>query len=165
MMKIIHIIKATNPHKATNLFTKKISKTRIPMVIFQLAKSSIPHCFGVFVVLSSRTICWNCLRGVLFRRGIGGGNSRRLGHDGGRTAQNPAGNWGAENAKEKFFRLPFLKLTWPLKMGAPWKRRFLLESIIFRGYVCLRESTLPPITHGSGKWVHLHFFCVSFHSG
>ena len=131
----------------------------IPMAIFQLAKSSIPRCFGVVAVLSSRTICWNCLRGVLFRRGIGGGNSRRLGHDGGRTAQNPAGNWGAENAKEKLFRLPFLKLTWSLKMVAPWKRRVLLESIIFRG-ICLFQGGYPS-SHYSGKWKNfscLHFF-------
>jgi len=31
-----------------------------------------------------------------------------------------------------------LKLTWPLKIG-PWKRRFLLETTIFRGYVTFRE--------------------------
>ncbi len=29
----------------------------------------------------------------------------------------------------------------PLKIGAPWKRRFLLETTIFRGYVSLRECT------------------------
>ena len=31
------------------------------------------------------------------------------------------------------------KQTWNLKMVAPWKRRFLLETIIFRGYVSFRE--------------------------
>ena len=34
--------------------------------------------------------------------------------------------------------LPSLKLTYPLKID-PWKRRFLLETIIFRGYVSFRE--------------------------
>jgi len=33
--------------------------------------------------------------------------------------------------------LPSLKLTYPLKTD-PWKRRFLLESIIFMGYVSFR---------------------------
>ena len=35
--------------------------------------------------------------------------------------------------------LPSLKLTYPLKID-PWKRRFLLETIIFRGYVSFREG-------------------------
>ena len=34
--------------------------------------------------------------------------------------------------------LPSLKLTYPLKID-PWKRRFLLETIVFRGYVSFRE--------------------------
>ena len=34
-----------------------------------------------------------------------------------------------------------LKLTYPLKID-PWKRRFLLDTIIFRGYVSFREGTL-----------------------
>ena len=36
--------------------------------------------------------------------------------------------------------LPSLKLTWHLKI-TPWKRRFLLETIIFRGYVSFRECS------------------------
>ena len=35
--------------------------------------------------------------------------------------------------------LPSLKLTYPLKID-PWKRRFLLETTIFRGYVSFREG-------------------------
>ena len=35
-----------------------------------------------------------------------------------------------------------LKLTWHLKI-TPWKRRFLQETIIFRGYVSSRECTYP----------------------
>ena len=35
-------------------------------------------------------------------------------------------------------QLPSLKLTYPLKID-PWKRRFLLETIIFRGYVSFRQ--------------------------
>jgi len=34
--------------------------------------------------------------------------------------------------------VPSLKLTYPLKID-PWKRRFLLETIIFMGYVSFRE--------------------------
>ena len=37
-----------------------------------------------------------------------------------------------------FFLLPSLKPTWHLKI-THWKRRFLLETIIFRCYVSLRE--------------------------
>ena len=39
-------------------------------------------------------------------------------------------------------KLPSLKLTYPLKID-PWKRRFLLETIIFRGYgyVSFRECS------------------------
>ena len=37
-------------------------------------------------------------------------------------------------------KVPSLKLTYPLKID-PWKRRFLLETIIFRGYVSFREGT------------------------
>ena len=36
--------------------------------------------------------------------------------------------------------IPSLKLTWHLKI-APWKRRFLLETIIFRSYVSFRECS------------------------
>ena len=35
--------------------------------------------------------------------------------------------------------VPSLKLTYPLKID-PWKRRFLLETTIFRGYVSFREG-------------------------
>ena len=31
----------------------------------------------------------------------------------------------------------------PLKIGAPWKRKFLLETTIFRGYVSFREGNQP----------------------
>jgi len=44
--------------------------------------------------------------------------------------------------------VPSLKLTYPLKID-PWKRRFLLETIIFRRYVSFREgmfSFFQPIT-------------------
>ncbi len=37
------------------------------------------------------------------------------------------------------FQIPSLKLTYPLKID-PWKRRFLLETIIFRSYVSFREG-------------------------
>ena len=36
--------------------------------------------------------------------------------------------------------IPSLKLTYPLKID-PWKRRFLLGTIIFRGYVSFREGS------------------------
>ena len=39
-----------------------------------------------------------------------------------------------------FLTLPSLKLTYPLKID-PWKRRYLLETIISRGYVSFRECT------------------------
>ena len=35
-------------------------------------------------------------------------------------------------------KIPSLKLTYPRKIN-PWKSRFLLETIIFRGYVSFRE--------------------------
>ena len=41
---------------------------------------------------------------------------------------------------KKVTHLPSLKLTYPLKVD-PWKRRFLLETIVFRGYVSFRECT------------------------
>ena len=55
--------------------------------------------------------------------------------------------WGP-NFKQNFngywyiyiYYIPSLKLTYPLKID-PWKRRFLLETIIFRGYVSFREGT------------------------
>jgi len=37
--------------------------------------------------------------------------------------------------------VPSLKLTYPLKID-PWKRRFLLKTIIFRGYVSFRECKI-----------------------
>ena len=42
------------------------------------------------------------------------------------------------------FGVPSLKLTRPLKIDH-WKRRFLLETTIFRGYVSCRECT--PLHH------------------
>ena len=39
-------------------------------------------------------------------------------------------------------QVPSLKLTWHLKI-TPWKRRFLLKTIIFRGYVSFRECNYP----------------------
>ena len=63
-------------------------------------------------------------------------------------------------------KLPSLKLTWNLKM-TPWKRRFLLETIIFRCYVSFREGTqfriLRPIESGilgSSLWWILIFWGV-----
>ncbi len=41
--------------------------------------------------------------------------------------------------------VPSLKLTYPLKKD-PWKRRFLLETIIFTGYVSFREGTCHVIS-------------------
>jgi len=40
-----------------------------------------------------------------------------------------------------FFNIHPGKLTWNLKMK-PWKRRFLLETIIFRFHVSFRRGTL-----------------------
>ena len=40
------------------------------------------------------------------------------------------------------FWVPSRKLTYPLKIDL-WKRRFLLETVIFRGYVSFRERILP----------------------
>ena len=53
------------------------------------------------------------------------------------------GKPGDESKKLNSLRiwLPSLKLTRPLKID-PWKRRFLLETIIFRGYVSFREGSL-----------------------
>ena len=47
-----------------------------------------------------------------------------------------------ENSPGRFVLgfLPSLKLTWHLKID-PWKRKFLLETIIFRCYVSFRECT------------------------
>ena len=50
------------------------------------------------------------------------------------SESHPGANW----MRWKVERLPSLKLTYPLKID-PWKRRFLLETIIFRGYVSFRE--------------------------
>jgi len=36
--------------------------------------------------------------------------------------------------------IPSMKPTCPLKKKDAWKRRFLLETIIFRGYVSFREG-------------------------
>ena len=41
--------------------------------------------------------------------------------------------------------LTSLKLTYPLKID-PWKRRFLLETISFRGYVSFRECSASYLT-------------------
>ena len=43
--------------------------------------------------------------------------------------------------KTKVSFIPSLKLTYPLKID-PWKRRFRLETIIFRCYVSFRECNL-----------------------
>ena len=45
--------------------------------------------------------------------------------------------------------LPSLKLTWPLKID-PWKRRFLLETTIFRCYVSFRKGN--DVFLGSSHW-------------
>ena len=48
-------------------------------------------------------------------------------------------------------QVPSLKLRYPLKID-PWKRRFLLETIIFRGYVSFREGIFfYPIHSSVGK--------------
>ena len=49
-------------------------------------------------------------------------------------------NGGFVNLLPGQFTLPETNIS-PLKMGAPWKRRFLLETIIFMGYVSFRECT------------------------
>jgi len=38
-------------------------------------------------------------------------------------------------------KIPSLKLTWHLKIDL-WKRRFLLKTTIFRGYVSFREGKM-----------------------
>ena len=45
-----------------------------------------------------------------------------------------------ENKNPANHLLPSLKLTWHLKI-TPWKRRFLLETIVFRCYVSFREGS------------------------
>ncbi len=47
--------------------------------------------------------------------------------------------WRYSNHRHAKNVLPSLKLTYPLKID-PWKRRFLLETIIFRCYVNFREG-------------------------
>ena len=50
--------------------------------------------------------------------------------------------------KSHFFgMIPSLKLTWHLKIN-PWKRRFLLETIVFRCYVSFRECIFLSILNG-----------------
>ncbi len=48
------------------------------------------------------------------------------------------GNGRSRKILRRSKKLPSLKLTRHLKID-PWKRRFLLETTIFRGYVCFRE--------------------------
>ena len=55
--------------------------------------------------------------------------------------------WKAHFSPQKQ-KLPSLKLTWHLKI-IPWKRRFLLETIIFRGYVSFRREC---------RWWQLKYF-------
>ena len=78
--------------------------------------------------------------------------------------------WCDGKCWQVFFGFPSLKLTFlPLKMGPPWKMRFLLDTNIFWGYVSFREGiffvdwnsvkflfrkmgdTLPPIIIASVK--------------
>ena len=61
----------------------------------------------------------------------------------------PDSHWKVELQKTELLTLwwssypkygvPSLKLTYPLQID-PWERRFLLETIIFRGYVSFREG-------------------------
>ena len=53
-----------------------------------------------------------------------------------------AKNAGLKAPIFELYDIPSLKLTYPLKID-PWKRRFLLEMIIFRGYVSFREGNWP----------------------
>ena len=49
-------------------------------------------------------------------------------------------------------QIPSPKLTWHLKI-TPWKRRFLLENTIFRGYVGFREcKSFVPLQGGEKTW-------------
>ena len=62
----------------------------------------------------------------------------------------------------RFGGLPSLKLTYPLKID-PWKRRFLLETIIFRRYVSFREGICFPFSSHHSKSKHkrcLIWFCM-----
>ena len=64
--------------------------------------------------------------------------------------------WGClkfRNPARWRFQIPSLKLTWPLKID-PWKRRFLLETIVFRGYVSFREGSFI-FTPTWGRWSKL----------
>ena len=47
--------------------------------------------------------------------------------------------WESQQPESVGFHIPSLKLTWHLKM-APCKRRFLLETIIFRGELLVSGS-------------------------
>ena len=53
----------------------------------------------------------------------------------------------------------------PLKMGAPWKRRFLLETTVFRGYVGFRECN-PLVAESKllipGKFLNPTLFLTPF---
>ena len=65
-----------------------------------------------------------------------------------------AGVWGQSNI------LPSLKLTYPLKID-PWKRRFLLETIIFGGYVRFREGIFDETTQLASPPTSPRTSCVS----
>ena len=63
--------------------------------------------------------------------------------------------WEKEARKNSY--IPSLKLTYRLKID-PWKRRFLLETIIFRGYISFRECI------SFSKW-NRSLFCTHFNIG
>ena len=57
------------------------------------------------------------------------------------NAPTPAASWIHDRILS--WQLPSLKLTWHLKIHS-WKRRFLLETIIFGFYVSFREGNISP---------------------
>ena len=59
-----------------------------------------------------------------------------------RLCQQKGRGWRKKHGIFMVKLLPW-KLTCPLKIGInPWKRRFLLETIVFRGYVSFREGSI-----------------------
>ena len=73
--------------------------------------------------------------------------------------------WGVRIWGRHFWNIPSLKLTWHLKI-TPWKRRFLLETIIFRCYgvyivICsVYLWSVWPRNAGAWPELNLHFCTV-----
>ena len=65
-------------------------------------------------------------------------------------------NWGSYMASDQLCaNIPSLKLTWHLKI-THWKRRFLLDTIIFRCYVSFRECILVKLWYLQDWHRYLH---------